>query len=401
MGTPEMTTPAPVGRILRLAATNLRRDIDELVEATMTAIEQTIPEYARPADENYRRTIRAGIEQALHGFLGILEKRDDTPWRDVYRAIGAGEMREGRSLDALQAAIRIGARVGLRHLVQFAEAESLTASATGSFADAIWGHVDDLAEAAAAGYAEAAVAEVGELDRRRRRLLDLLVADPPAGEEAVAAAAQAARWPMPRQLAAVVFEPAAVTATPPMLPPDVLSGLDRPEPALLVPDPRSAAQIRLIVNGLRRYRLAVGPAVPPAAAADSLRWARQALDLAARGIIESDGLIWCENHLAALTIFQDEALLDSVVDRRLRPLAAVRENQREPLADTLLSWLQQNMNANAVAASLHLHPQTVRRRLRQLDRLFGAQLRDSDARFELEIALRAERAHRTPRARPR
>jgi len=201
---------------------------------------------------------------------------------------------------------------------------------------------------------------------------------------------------MPRQLAAVAFEPAAVTATPPMLPPDVLSGLDRAEPTLIVPDPQSPAQIRLIVNGLRRYRLAVGPAVPPAAAADSLRWARQALDLAGRGIIESDGLIWCENHLAALTIFQDEALLDSVAERRLRPLAAVRESQREPLADTLLSWLQQNMNANAVAASLHLHPQTVRRRLRQLDRLFGDQLRDSDARFELEIALRAERAHRSP-----
>jgi DNA-binding PucR family transcriptional regulator len=52
------------------------------------------------------------------------------------------------------------------------------------------------------------------------------------------------------------------------------------------------------------------------------------------------------------------------------------------------------MNANAVAASLHVHPQTVRRRLRQLDRLFGDQLHDSDTRFELEIALRAERATR-------
>jgi DNA-binding PucR family transcriptional regulator len=59
------------------------------------------------------------------------------------------------------------------------------------------------------------------------------------------------------------------------------------------------------------------------------------------------------------------------------------------------------MNANAVAASLHLHPQTVRRRLRQLDRLFGDQVRDSEVRFELEIALRAERARRVPAARAR
>ncbi|GIE97630.1 helix-turn-helix domain-containing protein [Paractinoplanes rishiriensis] len=397
MGTSPLTTAVPVGRILHRAAANLRADIDALTEATMGAIEAGIPEYARPADENYRRTIRAGVEQALQGFLNVMERRADTAWRDVYRAIGAGEMREGRSLDALQAAIRIGARVGLRHLVEFAESESLTATATGSFADAIWSHVDDLADAAAQGYAEAAAAEVGELDRRRRRLLDLLVADPPAGEEAVAAAAVTARWTMPRRLAAVALAPEAVHATPPVLAPDVLADLDRPDPALIVPDPQSPAQVRQIVHGLRRYRLAVGPAVLPAGAADSLRWARQALDLAARGIIGGDRLIWCEDHLAALTIFQDEALLASVVDRRLRPLAGVRANQREPLADTLLSWLQHNMNANAVAATLHLHPQTVRRRLRQLDRLFGDQLRDSDVRFELEIALRAERAHRPAR----
>jgi hypothetical protein len=39
----------------------------------------------------------------------------------------------------------------------------------------------------------------------------------------------------------------------------------------------------------------------------------------------------------------------------------------------------------------------VRRRLRQLDRLFGDQVHDCDARFELEIALRTERARRTER----
>src|ERR1044072_6163192 len=123
MGTPELTTAVPVGRILHRCAANLRADIGELAEETMRTIEHSIPEYARPADETYRRPLRAGVEQALYGFLGILERRDDTAWRDVYRAIGAGEMREGRSLDALQAAIRIGARIGLRHFIAFAESE--------------------------------------------------------------------------------------------------------------------------------------------------------------------------------------------------------------------------------------------------------------------------------------
>jgi DNA-binding PucR family transcriptional regulator len=59
------------------------------------------------------------------------------------------------------------------------------------------------------------------------------------------------------------------------------------------------------------------------------------------------------------------------------------------LSQTLLTWLQLDRNASEVAARLHIHPQTVRYRMRQLDQLFGDQLRDPDARLELEIALRA------------
>ena len=394
----EVRDPA-LDRVLRAAAANLRKDLGELGQETMRAIQTQIPEYARPSDENYRRTVRAGVEQALRSFLDILEQHpgNGDDWRAVYRAIGAGEAREGRSLDALQAAIRVGVRIGWHHLVRFAEAESMDATSLGTLADAIWVHVDDLAEVSAAGYAEARSAEVGELDRRRRRLLNLLVAEPPAGAEEIAAAALAARWTVPRQLAVVAVEPGGALASRPLLSPEVLADLDRAEPTLIVPDPDSRAEIRGLVNGLRRLLAAVGPAVPPAEAANSLRWARRALDLARRDIIAHEGLVWCADHLATLAIFQDEALLFSLVRRRLAPLAKVRENQRDPLADTLLAWLQQNMNANAVAAVLHVHPQTVRRRLRQLDQLFGDQVHDSELRFELEIALRADRARRLER----
>jgi DNA-binding PucR family transcriptional regulator len=46
---------------------------------------------------------------------------------------------------------------------------------------------------------------------------------------------------------------------------------------------------------------------------------------------------------------------------------------------------------------VHVHPQTVRYRLRQVDDLFGDQLRDPDRRFELEIALRARQMLRRKR----
>jgi len=42
-----------------------------------------------------------------------------------------------------------------------------------------------------------------------------------------------------------------------------------------------------------------------------------------------------------------------------------------------------------MAAELDVHPQTARYRIARLRELFGEDLEDPDARFELELALRA------------
>jgi DNA-binding PucR family transcriptional regulator len=99
-----------------------------------------------------------------------------------------------------------------------------------------------------------------------------------------------------------------------------------------------------------------------------------------------------------MALFQDEDLLDALIERRLAPLAGCPRRQREVFTDTLLAWLPANGNANAVAAALHIHPQTARHRFRQLTRLFGDALHDGEAMFELQIALRAERARRRAEA---
>jgi hypothetical protein len=406
MRTLERAVSMTPGQITREAAQALRADIPALAAEMVHEIQSQIPEYARPLDENYTKTLRLGVEQALRRYVDVLDRggqarvrqvQADDGFRQLYRAIGAGEMREGRSLESLHAAIRLCGRVAWRRLGLFADGYGLPLSAVTPLAELIFDNLDYIAKACAEGYAQAQATEVGELDRRRRHLLDLLIAEPPAAAEAVAAAAAAARWQLPRRLAAVAVEAPASPDAAPVLSPEILAGLERAEPCLIVPDPRGAAQVRAVVNGLARYRAAVGPPVAPADAAKSLRWARRALELADRGLIDGTGIIWCSDHLATLAVFQDEDLLSTLIDRRLAPLADLRDGQRELLTDTLLAWLQLNMNANEVAARLHVHPQTVRHRLRQLARLFGEQMRDPDLRFELEIALRAERAARSHR----
>ena len=117
---------------------------------------------------------------------------------------------------------------------------------------------------------------------------------------------------------------------------------------------------------------------------------RAALALGERGVIgDGRGVIRCAEHMSTLLIFSDEELAEALRAARLAPLDRVKPVVRDRLADTLLCWLQHGENANEVATLLRVHPQTVRYRLRQIDELFGGELRDPDRRFELEMALRA------------
>lgn len=100
------------------------------------------------------------------------------------------------------------------------------------------------------------------------------------------------------------------------------------------------------------------------------------------------GPVRCDQHLSTLLILADEELAAALRGRRLAPLARLRPAQQDRIAETLLAWLQLGENAAEVAQRIHVHPQTVRYRMRQIQELFGDQLRDPDRRFELQLALR-------------
>jgi DNA-binding PucR family transcriptional regulator len=153
---------------------------------------------------------------------------------------------------------------------------------------------------------------------------------------------------------------------------------------------------------VRARPAAIGPSVPLARAAMSLRWARHALALARAGVIPA-GPVRCDQHLSTLLILADEDLAAALADRRLAPLSRLRPAQRDRIAETLLAWLQLGENAAEVAQRIHVHPQTVRYRMRQIHELFGDQLRDPDLRFELQLALRIRTlsaSHPNPPVRP-
>jgi DNA-binding PucR family transcriptional regulator len=96
-------------------------------------------------------------------------------------------------------------------------------------------------------------------------------------------------------------------------------------------------------------------------------------------------------HLAALVVAADPGLAEDLAATRLAPLDELSGPQREKLVATLRAWVDRPGQVQAVAATLGVHPQTVRYRMGQLRELFGERLEDPEARFELALALRVVR----------
>ncbi|GAB2849422.1 PucR family transcriptional regulator [Actinocorallia aurea] len=364
--------------------------IGDVADQMIEEIKAGVPEFAR-MEPAYVTNIRTAVEGALQHFVQLITDPDASldKLTEVFRYIGWGEARVGRSLDDLQIAMRIGARVALRRITLESERHDLPRSSLGDLAEAILLFLDELAAAASAGYHTASEQVAGEQTRRRRRLLDMLLSDQTPSPSAIAEAARDAGWRPPKAVAAVALrERRTEEYLQPALPADVLMDLNRHEPCLIVPDPDGPGRRQALEKALRDWSAAIGPTVELADLGNSLRWAREVLALAHRGVVPDDGLIRCVDHLPSLVVFKDEDLVWTVARARLAPLLDIRARHRDRLARTLLACLQNGFNATEVAARLHVHPQTVRYRLHQLEELFGEQLYDPEARMAFEMSLR-------------
>jgi DNA-binding PucR family transcriptional regulator len=95
-----------------------------------------------------------------------------------------------------------------------------------------------------------------------------------------------------------------------------------------------------------------------------------------------------EEHLADLVVGADAEALADLRARVLAPLADLRPSTADRLAETLRSWLLHQGRREAVAADLHVHPQTVRYRMGQVRARYGDRLDDPRTVLELVLALR-------------
>jgi hypothetical protein len=371
----------------------LRAGVPSTADEIIATIRRAVPAYRRPLEGAFGQAMRAGVERSLTDFLDEVEgvKRDTAEEeRDIYIELGRGEAREGRTIESLLAAYRLGARVAWRNSAEAIRAAGFDSDTLILLAEAFFAYIDQLSASSAQGYAEEQSAIAGEAVRNRRRLLGMLVQTPPVDRAAIEGAAREAEWELPAALAALVWRDESERPVAPRLPLGALAApIGDDLICALVADPDAPGRRAELEAALGGRRAALGPTVPWSEAWLSAARARATQRLIADGVVDDGPLAQAERHLADLILHGDPALVRELARARLAPLDERPARSRERLLETLAAWLDRQGNVAQVAEQLHVHPQTVRYRLGQLRELFGDDLEDPRARFELSLAVRA------------
>jgi PucR C-terminal helix-turn-helix domain len=387
-------------------------ELDAITEEIMATIAREVPAYARPFEGSFGRGVRTGVTEALRQFLELIRSPSGArgPGREVYLALGRGELRQGRTLDSLQSAYRVGARVAWRRVAEAARRAGLGPETISLLAESIFAYIEEISADSVEGYAEARSRVEDERRRRRRELVALLLRDPPAEEADVRAAAAGAGWRLPRTAAALAVAEEELDRLAARLPPDALAGEVEGVGCAVLPDPEGpgrADEIERALEGGRsapegrdrmrrggararpRGTAALGPAGPLRELPASWSLARATLRAVEAGAIEPDAhTVRADDAVGELLLFENRALVERIAARRLAPLRELTPKARVRMEETAFAYLQERGNAAAMARALGVHPQTARYRLARLRELLGSQLDDPDARFELELALR-------------
>jgi hypothetical protein len=378
-------------------STALRPAVPRLVDDMIDAIRAEIPAYDRPLQGDFGERVRGSTTASVERFLALIagEERDARGRSDLYVDLGRNEVRSGRPIDTLLGAYRIGARVMWRGFAAEGQQKGVEPDVLYRLAEALFAYVDELSHESAEGYAEELAQRHGARERERERMLEVLMRrDPPA--DAVVAHAQAARaeWKLPEQIAPVATPAARM---PPRqlehrLPDGSMAATLEGMTVALVPDLDTPGRTAELERALEGAPAARGAQIPTLEAAEEVEKAVLAVALQEAGILPSDGILDTGDHLLALILHRDPVRAQTLATKALEPLDRLSPGTRAKLTETLQAWLDNACSTGETARALHVHMQTLRYRLRQLEEVFGADcLADGERRLALQLALKVRR----------
>ena len=330
----------------------LRSRLADVADRAVLTIIDEVPSYAGALSGRMGEVIRNAVQLALGGFLTLATRQDaDAPKAPAIEGayqLGRGEARSGRTVEALLAAYRVGARVSWRDMADAAVAAGIDPGQLARFAELVFAYIDELSAASVAGHTDELESSGRVRQRNLERLARALLTG--AAADAVTAAAERAGWEPPTTLTAVVLPESQVSAALTALDPGTLQPTDN-IPGL--PDGHAS----LLVPAGRRVRRGAPGAAPRAARHRRGRRARRAVaggrglpraGVAVRGA-RGGGAGRLRGAPGRARAQHDPDARADLRARVLAPLADLRPSTAEKLTDTLRSWLLHHGRRDAVA----------------------------------------------------
>lgn len=340
-------------------------------------------ELADTAEQVVSRLIAAVTQDALAHPATVPEL--DPLLVAMFDQLGRAQFQQGRDLNGILTAYQAGARVAWAHISHEAMQVGLDIRRLSRLAETLFMLTHDISARTTDGYVREQ-SERGLVSHRARGELSGLLMSTLPDRNGVLLAADQAGWAVPDEIAFVLLRDQDDPPLPtrPRLDPEWLVVHVGDVVGWLVPwvagiEPR-------LQRALGELPAVVGPPVPVTDARRSMRVARSARRLQDAGALPAR-MIFVPEHIDTMLVHRNPELLAALRARVLAPLDRLPDGTRERLAETLTSWLRHFGSRRAVAAELHIHPQTVRYRLDQLRDIFGAALDDPAQRAQLFLAL--------------
>jgi DNA-binding PucR family transcriptional regulator len=362
---------------------DIEGETDVLVPRIGERIREEIPDFRRLPADALAGAIRGNVARALTALRDLRPPTDAE--LEQAAAIGRERAEQGMTVDAVLHAYRITVTAVWSRFGELARERGADVTSVLAFSETLWVWADAVMDIVGAAHREVELEQAREEQQRRDAfLLALLTGTLDAAElrrDSGTFGLDADRLFIPfRARETVPTRPALSHRAMVALPGDdgLVMALDRDLAGIAT---RPPAALPGIVTG-------TGPAVRLEALPAAFAMASRALQTAVA--FGQEGAFTLADLSIRPAIVADGVLGDAFAARYLEPLAGLGRLGAE-LEETLRTWFDQEMRVDDTARALHVHPNTLRHRLRRFEEATGTTLRDPRHLVELWWALERRR----------
>ena len=370
--------PEAVGKLVG----EIEAELDALVDAIVVRIRAEVPDFRRLPASTLAGAVRGNVSRALAALRDLRP-----PTRDELEgaaAVGRERAEQGLTVDAVLHAYRISISAVWSRFGELARERGTNVTSVLAFSETLWLWGDAVMEVVGQAHREVEL----QLAREEQQRRDAFVLAVLLGTiDATELSRESAGYGLDPEREYVAFRARTLDGggPPRRLTAVLTTALDRDLVGL---SSESAPVVPGVVVG-------VGPPARLAALPGAFAQASRALQTALA--FGQEGTFSLADLSIRPAILSDEALGAAFTDRHLEPLAALGRLGTE-LEDTLRVFFEQDMRIEETAKALHVHPNTLRHRLRRFEEVTGTSLRRPVDLIELWWALERRQLGRDAQA---